>query len=124
VNSVVGKRPETVMASARAEPRPLGVPLTGPSPADTAYVMKVFTGNSNPKLAEAICKELKVQPGKIKVKRFADGEVDCQILENVRGSDVFLVQSTSTPVNENLMELLVMLDAFKVLPARSCVSLA
>lgn len=75
--------------------------------------LKLFTGNSNPELAIKISELLGVPLGKIKVGRFADGEVDVHILENVRGSDCYIIQSTSTPVNENLMELLIMIDAFR-----------
>jgi ribose-phosphate pyrophosphokinase len=75
--------------------------------------LKIFSGNSNRPLAEEICSYLKVPLGEANLGRFSDGEVGFQILENVRGADVFVVQSTCPPVNENLMELLVMLDAFK-----------
>jgi len=75
--------------------------------------IKVFAGNSNKPLAEAICKELNISLGNCEVGRFADGESFVSIYETVRGSDVFLVQSTCTPVNDNLMELLVMIDAMK-----------
>lgn len=72
---------------------------------------KIFCGNSNPALAEAICKELGLTIGCGYVKTFADGEVAVTLEETVRGADVFLVQSTCKPVNDNLMELLVMIDA-------------
>ena len=75
--------------------------------------LKIFSGNSNPPLAQEICDHLGMPLGQVKLTRFSDGEVNFQILENVRGADVFLVQSTSPPVNENLMELLIMIDAFK-----------
>jgi ribose-phosphate pyrophosphokinase len=75
--------------------------------------LKVFSGNSNPLLAEEICNHLKIPLGKINLTRFSDGELYCQILENVRGKDVFLIQPTCCPVNNNLMELLIMIDAFK-----------
>lgn len=73
----------------------------------------LFAGNSNLGLAREISDALKIPLGKISLDRFKDGEVCCQIQENVRGGDVFIVQSTCSPVNDNLMELLVMLDAFK-----------
>jgi len=76
-------------------------------------VLKVFSGSANQPLAHEICDNLGVPLGKVKLKRFSDGEVAFQILENVRGQDVFLVQPTCTPVAESLMELLVMIDAFK-----------
>ena len=75
--------------------------------------LKVFSGNSNRQLAEDICKHLNIEMGRARVERFADGEIDVQILESVRGHDCYIVQSTCTPVNENLMELLIMIDAFK-----------
>jgi len=75
--------------------------------------LKVFSGNSNLPLAEEICAHLKIPLGKINLTRFSDGELYCQILENVRGKDVFLIQPTCCPVNSNLMELLIMIDAFK-----------
>ena len=73
--------------------------------------IKIFTGNANPKLAEAICKAMGLKLGESEVKQFADGEASVSLYETVRGSDVFLVQSTCKPVNDNLMELLVMIDA-------------
>ena len=75
--------------------------------------LKVFSGSANLPLAQEICDHLGVAFGQVKLKRFSDGEVNFQILENVRGKDVFLIQPTSPPVNENLMELLIMIDAFK-----------
>jgi len=75
--------------------------------------LKVFSGNANPALAREICVQLRVPLGKAYVGRFPDGEVRLQILENVRGADVFVIQPTSNPVNDNLMELLVMLDALR-----------
>lgn len=73
----------------------------------------IFTGNANPALATDICKYLGQPPGNAKVKRFSDGEVQIEIDDNVRAKDVFVVQSTSFPVNENLVELLLLIDAFK-----------
>ena len=75
--------------------------------------MKVFSGNSNMGLAKDICKLIGIQLGNSEIGHFADGEVFASIYESVRGSDVFLVQSTSRPVNDNLMELLIMIDAMK-----------
>lgn len=75
--------------------------------------LKVFSGNSNINLAQAICKALNIPLGKANVKKFSDGEIQLEIEENVRGTDVFIVQSTCTPVNTSLMELLIMLDAMK-----------
>ena len=75
--------------------------------------IKVFCGNSNPKLAEDICKLMGTKLGEAEVGTFSDGEVFVSLYETVRGSDVFVVQSTCNPVNQNLMELLIMIDALK-----------
>ena len=75
--------------------------------------VKIFAGSSNRPLAESICRYVGVSLGQAEVGRFSDGEVQVEITENVRGGDVFVIQSTSTPTNDNLMELLLMLDAFK-----------
>src|SRR6201984_1085430 len=75
--------------------------------------MRVFTGNANPQLAEAVCRHLNVSLGRCIVGRFSDGEVMVELLENVRGRDVFVLQSTCAPTNDNLMEVLVMVDALK-----------
>ena len=79
----------------------------------TAYGdnIKIFSGNSNPVFAETICRALNIPIGLADVKTFADGEVSVSLNETVRGADVFLVQSTCKPVNDRLMELLVMADA-------------
>ena len=73
--------------------------------------IQVFCGNSNPEFAKTICKELGIELGKAEVKHFADGEASVTLAETVRGADVFLIQSTCKPVNDHLMELLVMIDA-------------
>ncbi len=75
--------------------------------------MKVFTGNSNRGLAEEICKYINIPLGEAAVSTFSDGEIMVQINENVRGNDIFVIQSFSNPVNNNIMELLIMMDAFK-----------
>jgi len=75
--------------------------------------LKIFSGRAHPALVEEICAYLNLPAGNVVAYNFSDGETFCQIGENVRGSDVFVVQPTSSPVNENLMELLIMLDAFK-----------
>lgn len=79
--------------------------------------LKVFAGNSNPSLAKNIALYLKeevgVGLGDIELERFSDGEISCHIKENVRGTDVFVIQSTCNPANDNLMELLIMLDTLK-----------
>ncbi|MCX7171694.1 MAG: ribose-phosphate diphosphokinase [Proteobacteria bacterium] len=75
--------------------------------------LMVFTGNANPKLASEVVKRLSISLGRALVGRFSDGEVSVEILENVRGKDVFVLQSTCVPTNDNLMELLIMVDALK-----------
>ena len=75
--------------------------------------IKIFAGNSNPELARGVCDYLKVPLARAESRRFSDGEISVDIQENVRGGDVFVVQSTSTPGNDHLMELLLMLDALK-----------
>lgn len=75
--------------------------------------IKIFTGNSHPELAQEIANRLGLEVGKAKVSTFSDGEISVDIKETVRGCDVFIVQSTCSPVNNNLMELLIMIDAFK-----------
>ena len=75
--------------------------------------IKVFCGNANRPLAEEICRLMGTKLGEAEVKGFADGEVSVSLYETVRGSDVFVVQSTCKPVNDNLMELLVMIDALR-----------
>src|SRR5947207_14379629 len=79
----------------------------------------IFAGNSNLPLAREICEYLDAPVGKCEVARFSDGEIQIEIGENVRGRDVFLVQSTSTPVNDHLMELLIMIDAARRASAAS-----
>ncbi len=81
--------------------------------------MVVFAGNSNPPLAREICDYLEMPLGKCEVGKFSDGEIQIEIGENVRGRDVFLIQSTSTPVNDHLMELLIMIDAARRASAAS-----
>ena len=75
--------------------------------------MKVFSGNANMSLAKDVCRLIGIQVGNAEIGHFSDGEVFASIYESVRGSDVFLIQSTSSPVNDNLMELLIMIDAMK-----------
>jgi len=75
--------------------------------------MQIFTGNANPELALEICQALDMEIGKAALRQFADGELHIQIQENVRGADVFIIQPTCTPVDRNLMELLLMIDALK-----------
>jgi ribose-phosphate pyrophosphokinase len=78
----------------------------------------LFSGNANPALGQEIATHLGIELGKAKVGRFSDGEVDVELLQNVRARDIFVVQSTCNPTNENLMELLIMVDALKRASAR------
>src|SRR3989304_10433258 len=80
--------------------------------------LKIFSGSANPPLTAEICDCLGVPLGQALVTRFSDAGVRVQVLENVRGADVFVVQPTSNPVDTNLMELLLMMDAFKRASAR------
>jgi len=75
--------------------------------------LKIFSGNANRPLAEAICRYLKTPCGEAQIGRFSDGEISAQIEENVRGCDCYVIQPTCRPVNENMMELLVMMDALR-----------
>jgi len=75
--------------------------------------MKLFGGTSNPSLTDEVCRYLGIQPGKILAKTFSDGETQIEIHENIRGMDVVVLQSTCTPVNDNLMQLLIIMDALK-----------
>lgn len=75
--------------------------------------LRIFTGNANPKLAAAIAQELNTPLGEIVVKQFSDGEICVKIEESARGQDIFIVQPTCNPVNDNLMEVLIMIDAFR-----------
>lgn len=80
--------------------------------------LRIFSGNANPKLAQAICACLGVEPVRGKVSRFSDQEISVEIEESVRGDDVFIVQPTCAPVNDHLMELLIAIDAFRRASAR------
>jgi ribose-phosphate pyrophosphokinase len=82
-------------------------------------IMKIFSGSSNPKLTQRICKELGIPLGEIKLSRFKSGEIYCLYEESVRNCDVFLVQTFSHPINEHMMELLVMIDAAKRASAKT-----
>ncbi len=85
---------------------------------DTGAPMKLLAGNSNLPLSTAIADYLEIPLTKASVRRFADEEIFVEVLENVRGEDVFVIQSTSYPVNDNLMEMLIMIDALKRASAR------
>ena len=80
--------------------------------------LKVFSGNATPLLADEICQYLHLPLSQVMVRRFSDGEVFVEVGENVRGADVFVIQSTSPPVNDHLMELLILIDAFRRASAR------
>ncbi|HJX35079.1 MAG TPA: ribose-phosphate pyrophosphokinase [Desulfatiglandales bacterium] len=75
--------------------------------------MKLFGGTSNPTLTQEVCDYLAIEPGKITAQTFSDGETQIEIHENIRGRDVFVLQSTCTPVNDNLMQLLIIMDALR-----------
>jgi ribose-phosphate pyrophosphokinase len=75
--------------------------------------MKLFGGTSNPLLTQEVCRYLGIEPGKIAAKTFSDGETQVEIHENVRGRDIFVLQSTCPPVNDNLMQLLIIMDALR-----------
>ncbi|HET9481935.1 MAG TPA: ribose-phosphate pyrophosphokinase [Candidatus Polarisedimenticolia bacterium] len=75
--------------------------------------IKIFSGNANRALAKEICAYLDLPEGQLTLKKFSDGEIYCQVTENIRGTDVFVIQPTCPPVNENLLELVLMIDAFK-----------
>ena len=73
----------------------------------------VFSGGAHPALGNKVCKFLGLDPGKVEISRFPDGEIDMKILEDVRGADVYVIQPTCPPVNENLMELLILIDCLR-----------
>jgi ribose-phosphate pyrophosphokinase len=86
------------------------------------HPLLIFSGRANVPLTEAICGYLQTEMGRVRLGNFSDGEIFCQIEDNVRGADVFIVQPTGTPPNESLVELLIMLDAFRrASPTRVCV---
>ena len=87
--------------------------MNNSSVSDSDSRMMVFTGTANPKLAQAVANELRINLGAANVGSFSDGEVQVEIMENVRGKDVFILQPTCAPTNDNLMELLVMIDAVR-----------
>jgi len=87
--------------------------MKGIPPSDADYPLMVFSGNANPPLAQSIANHLRMNLGKAVVNQFSDGEIMVEIMENVRGRDIFVVQSTCVPTNNNLMELLVMVDALR-----------
>src|SRR5271165_444610 len=98
-----------------ASPKPV---RPKPIRAMNADRIKIFTGTANPALAEEICQQLGLELGITKLKRFSDGEISLQVLENVRGADCFVVQPTCMPVDAHLMELLVMIHDLRLSSAR------
>lgn len=104
-----------------APPMPSLSPLQLPTPArsSSGSRLRIFSGSANPRLAQEMACYLGMELGKIKIKRFADGEIYVQLQESVRGCDVFLVQPTCPPANENLMELLIMIDACRRASAKN-----
>src|SRR5215468_767857 len=113
--SQAGKAPDFGSGSEGSTP---SRPTRGGASRSVKDEVKLFTGNSNRPLAEAISRDVDVPLGGAEIGRFSDGEVQVEITENVRGGDVFVIQSISTPTNDHLMELLLMLDAFKRASAR------
>ncbi|MGH9415960.1 MAG: ribose-phosphate diphosphokinase [Terriglobales bacterium] len=103
---------------ADAEPASQPAPQRSPRKARLDDKLKVFSGTSNPALTQEICEHLAIDPGQCRLSRFSDGENYVQILENVRGADVFVIQPTCDPVDIHLMELLLMIDALKRASAR------
>lgn len=95
---------------------PRGAPAAG---GHAPNRLRVFSGTSNPALSQEVACYLGLELGKMKIKRFADGEIYVQVGESIRGCDVFLIQPTTPPVNDNMMELLIMIDACKRASARS-----
>jgi ribose-phosphate pyrophosphokinase len=95
-----------------------GTGVLGEMPEQTKR-MQVFAGRSNPELAEGVARHLGIELGNVKISKFANGEIYVRYLESVRGADVFIIQSICTPVNDMLMELLIMVDAAKRASARS-----
>ena len=81
--------------------------------------LKIFALNSNKPLAEKIAAEVGVPLGKSSVKRFSDGEIQINIEESIRGDEIFIIQSTSAPVNDNLMEIMIMIDALRRASAKT-----
>ena len=82
--------------------------------------LMLFSGNANPKLAQKVAQRLNIQLGKANVSKFSDGEVMVELLENVRGKDCFILQSTCAPTNDTLMEVMIMSDALRRSSAARC----
>ena len=107
-NTEIGERNQEL---ARRQDKPAATKRPARLSEDKRF--KIFAGSANRKLAEEICKHIGVPLGETKMQRFADGEIYFQLLENVRGVDVFVVQPTCNPVDQHLVELLIMIDALK-----------
>ncbi|CAL9766943.1 unnamed protein product [Musa acuminata subsp. burmannicoides] len=114
-----GSRPFIPILNDKMSPGLLVSPQTRGTGGNHDSRLRIFSGNANPALAQEIANYLGLQLGKIKIKRFADGEIYVQLQESVRGCDVFLVQPTCPPANENLMELLIMIDACRRASAKN-----
>jgi ribose-phosphate pyrophosphokinase len=113
----VGGEQQLFGAARPPNPAIIGTPYSGPSTNRTK--LKIFSGTANPELAEEVAHYMGVNLGSINIKHFADGETYVQVQESVRGCDVFLIQPTSPPANDHLMELFVMIDACRRASARS-----
>jgi ribose-phosphate pyrophosphokinase len=105
--------------SSLLSPSPPHLPAAVPSSHGGGGRLRIFSGSANPVLAQEIACYLGMELGRVKIKRFADGEIYVQLQESVRGCDVFLVQPTCPPANENLMELLIMIDACRRASAKT-----
>ncbi|KAG6523029.1 hypothetical protein ZIOFF_020186 [Zingiber officinale] len=114
-----GVLPGISLFSEKILPGPLTLPGTRDAGPKYDTRLRIFSGTANPSLSQEIASYLGLQLGKINIKRFADGEIYVQLQESVRGCDVFLVQPTCPPANENLMELLVMIDACRRASAKN-----
>ncbi|XP_050234928.1 ribose-phosphate pyrophosphokinase 1-like [Mercurialis annua] len=124
--NVNGKPPITSRTSSDSSSSPiitfpkfLESALQNSANSKTSSRLKLFSGSSNPSLSKEVARYLGLEPGKINIKRFADGEIYVQLQESVRGCDVYLLQATCPPANENLMELLVMIDACRRASAKT-----
>ncbi|MGH9482185.1 MAG: ribose-phosphate diphosphokinase [Terriglobales bacterium] len=110
------EKPRTTAVA--SPPAPEAAPARAPRKARPDDKLKIFSGTANPPLTDEICQHLSIEPGQCRLSRFSDGENYVQILENVRGADVFVIQPTCDPVDIHLMELLLMTDALKRASAR------
>ncbi len=118
MNPTAGASMATTVVTAEKKKVEEPKPERKPQRARQDEKFKIFSGTANPALADEICSFLGMARAQCNINRFSDGEVYVQLLENVRGGDVFVVQPTSHPVNEHIMELLMMIDALKRASAR------